>query len=124
MIKLILGLMVIIASLMVITTASADGRENPNNNYPTIYGQSIVAENHYSILNQHGTPGNYDISYDGNTCFRWLSDSQPVVVADPDIITYTTPVDDFDLVHIIACECSYGHKENLWDKYPETNQAY
>ena len=108
MVKLIIGLMVIIASLMVITTASADELDNPSNAYPTIYGQSMVAENYYVLVNEYGTPGNYDISYDGNTCFRWFTSFTPVVVVDPNVITYTTPVDDFDLVHIIACERSYG----------------
>ena len=83
---------------------SADELDNPSNAYSTVYGTSIVAENHYVLVNEYGTPGNYDISYDGNTCFRWLTSSTPVVVSNPTIITYTTPVDDFDLVHIIACE--------------------
>ena len=71
---------------------------NPSNAYNIIYGQSIIADNFY----HHN--GNYDIQYDGNTCMRWLTDSMPVVIANPSIITYTTPIDDFDLVHIIACE--------------------
>ena len=92
-----------------INIASADEQvveniENPTNAYPTIYGTSIVAENYYVLLNNTGTPGNYDISYDGNTCMRWLRDDMPVVIANPRIITYTTPVDDFDLISIIACE--------------------
>ena len=78
--------------------------ENPTNAYPTIYGKSIVAENYYVLLLETGTPGNYDISYDGNTCMRWLRDDMPVVIANPRIITYTTPVDDFDLIFIISCE--------------------
>jgi len=87
-----------------INIASADELDNPSNAYPTTYGTSIVSENYYVLVNEYGTPGNYDISYDGNTCFRWLADWMPVVVSNPTVITYTTPVDDFDLVHIIACE--------------------
>ena len=71
---------------------------NPSNAHNIIYGESIIADNFYS----HN--GNYDIQYDGNTCMRWLTDSYPVVIANPSLITYTTPIDDFDLVHIIACE--------------------
>jgi len=84
-----------------VNVASAD---TDYTSFPVIYGSSIVAENHYVLVNAYGTPGNYDISYDGDTCFRWISSSRPVVVSNPQIITYTTPVDDFDLVHIIACE--------------------
>ena len=67
--------------------------ENPDNLYPTIKGTSVVAGN-----------GHYDVAYDGNTCFQWITDWMPVVVENPSIITYTTPVDDFDLIYIIACE--------------------
>ena len=102
MLKLVLGLMVIIASLMVITTASADGRppaeqqkyvqglDHPAQ-LPPAYGNSVVAVN-------------YDIHYDGNTCFRWLNEWLPVTIVNPTVITFTNPVDDFDLVHVIACE--------------------
>lgn len=82
-----------------INIASADHVvENTENAYPTIHGTSIIAENHYR------QNGNYDIQYDGETCMRWLKDDMPVVVSYPRIITYTTPVDDFDLISIIACE--------------------
>ena len=67
--------------------------ENPDNLYPTIYGTAVVARN-----------GHYDVHHDGNTCFQWVTDWMPVVVTSPSIITYTTPVDDFDLISIIACE--------------------
>ncbi len=67
--------------------------ENPDNLDPTIKGTSVVARN-----------GHYDVAYDGNTCFQWITDWMPVVVENPSIITYTTPVDDFDLIYIIACE--------------------
>ena len=67
------------------------GLDNPANIQPTAYGNSIVAVN-------------YDISYDGNTCFRWLNEWLPIVISNPTAITFTTPVDDFDLVHVIACE--------------------
>ena len=80
-----------------INVASAD-EQNPENAWPTVQGTSIIAENHYR------QNGNYDIQYDGETCMRWLKDDMPVVVSYPRIITYTTPVDDFDLISIIACE--------------------
>ena len=67
--------------------------ENPANVYPIVYGTAVVARN-----------GHYDVAYDGNTCFQWITDWMPVVVENPSIITYTTPVDDFDLIYIIACE--------------------
>ena len=67
--------------------------ENPDNLSPTIYGTAVVARN-----------GHYDVHHDGNTCFQWVTDWMPVVVTSPSIITYTTPVDDFDLISIIACE--------------------
>ena len=78
-----------------VNVASAD---TDYTSFPVIAGTSIVADNHYS------QNGNYDIHYDGQTCFRWINDRMPVVVSNPQTITYTTPVDDFDLVHIIACE--------------------
>ena len=83
-----------------INVASADEQvvQNPENAWPTVQGTSIIAENHYR------QNGNYDIQYDGNTCMRWLQFDMPVVVSHPRIITYTTPVDDFDLISIIACE--------------------
>ena len=71
---------------------------HPSNAHDIIYGSSIIADNFY----HHN--GNYDIQYDGNTCFRWLTVSMPVVVANPTIITYSDPIDDFDLLNIIACE--------------------
>ena len=71
---------------------------NPSNAHDIIYGKSIIADNFYS----HN--GNYDIQYDGNTCMRWLTDSYPVVIANPSIITYSSPIDDFGLLNIIACE--------------------
>ena len=95
---------IIVMCQVTAVVVSADELDNPSNAYPTTYGTSIVSENYYVLVNEYGTPGNYDISYDGNTCFRWLTSSTPVVVSNPTIITYTTPVDDFDLVHIIACE--------------------
>jgi len=104
LVAIILLALAIIGLSGAVELASADGLENPANTHSVIYGSSIVAENHYVLVNAYGTPGNYDISYDGDTCFRWISSSRPVVVSNPQIITYTTPVDDFDLVHIIACE--------------------
>ena len=81
---------------------SADGNvyesHNPSNAHEIRYGYSIVADNHYH------QNGNYDIQFDGSTCFRWLRDWYPVVVAYPNIITYTDYIDDFDLIEIIACE--------------------
>lgn len=71
---------------------------NPSNAHNIIYGKSIIADNFY----HHN--GNYDIQYDGNTCMRWLTDSYPVVIANPSIITYSNPIDDFDVLNIIACE--------------------
>ena len=71
---------------------------NPSNAHDIIYGKSIIADNFYS----HN--GNYDIQYDGNTCMRWLTDSYPVVIPNPSIITYSNPIDDFGLLNIIACE--------------------
>lgn len=71
---------------------------NPQNAHHIIYGQSIIADNFY----HHN--GNYDIQYDGTTCMRWLTDYMPVVIANPTTITYTDPIDDFDLLRIIACE--------------------
>jgi len=102
MFKVLIGLMVIIASLMVITTVSADeippaeqqkyiqGHDNPTQ-LPPAYANSIVAVN-------------YDIHYDGNTCFRWVNEWLPVTIVNPTAITFTNPIDDFDLVHVIACE--------------------
>tara|TARA_Y100000296_G_scaffold70541_1_gene85298 strand:+ start:1035 stop:1379 length:345 start_codon:yes stop_codon:yes gene_type:complete len=85
-----------------VQTASADGNvfesHNPSNAHEIQYGYSIVADNHYR------QNGNYDIQFDGNTCFRWLTDWLPVVVAYPKIITYTDSIDDFDILEIIACE--------------------
>jgi len=76
---------------------------HPTNAHDIQYGYSIIAENFYTLRNQQRA-GNYDIQYDGNTCMRWLTDSMPVVVANPSIITYSDPIDDFDLLNIIACE--------------------
>ena len=67
--------------------------ENTATEYPIVHGTAVVARN-----------GHYDVAYDGNTCFQWITEWMPVVVENPSIITYTTPVDDFDLVNIIACE--------------------
>ena len=67
--------------------------ENTATEYPIVHGTAVVARN-----------GHYDIHYDGNTCFQWILKDIPVVVENPSIITYTTPVDDFDLIYIIACE--------------------
>jgi hypothetical protein len=71
---------------------------HPSNAHDIIYGKSIIADNFY----HHN--GNYDIQYDGNTCMRWLTNSMPVVIPNPSIITYSDPIDDFDLLNIIACE--------------------
>ena len=71
---------------------------NPSNAHDIIYGKSIIADNFYS----HND--NYDIQYDGNTCMRWLTDSYPVVIANPTTITYSDPIGDFDILNIIACE--------------------
>jgi hypothetical protein len=95
---------IIVMCQVTAVVVSADELDNPSNAYPTTYGTSIVSENYYVLVNEYGTPGNYDISYDGNTCHRWITSSVSVVVSNPTVITYTTPVDDFDLVHIIACE--------------------
>ena len=96
----IIGLVYLVA--IGVNVASADGNvyesHNPSNAYEVSYGYSIVADNHY----HHN--GNYDIQYDGNTCMRWLRDWFPVVVAYPNIITYTDYIDDFDLLEIISCE--------------------
>jgi|TARA_R110002033_G_C3752385_1_gene226331 hypothetical protein len=66
--------------------------------HEVIYGQSIIADNHYS------QNGNYDIHYDGQTCFRWINDRMPVVVLNPSVVTYSNPIDDSSLLNIIACE--------------------
>ena len=71
---------------------------NPSNAHEIIYGKSIIADDFYS------QNGNYDIQFDGDTCMRWLTDSYPVVIANPTTITYSDPIDDFDLLNIIACE--------------------
>ncbi len=71
---------------------------NPENKYPIVWGNSIVADNQYH------QNGNYDINYDGDTCFRWVTESMPVVVASPRIITFTPYIDDIDITHIISCE--------------------
>ena len=84
---------IIVMCQVTAVVVSADELDNPSNAYPTTYGTSIVSENYYVLVNEYG-----------NTCFRWLADWMPVVVSNPTVITYTTPVDDFDLVHIIACE--------------------
>jgi hypothetical protein len=94
---------VILVSLAVIglsgavEVASADSGTDFSS-FPVIEGTSIVADNHYS------QNGNYDIHYDGQTCFRWINDRMPVVVSNPKIITYTNPIDDSSLLNIIACE--------------------
>ena len=99
-IAVFVGIIYSIAVGINIVSADANVHDvhNPSNAHNIIYGESIIADNFYS----HN--GNYDIQYDGNTCMRWLTDSYPVVIANPSLITYTTPIDDFDLVHIIACE--------------------
>ena len=91
----------ILIAMLSIRIASAD---TDYASYPITYGESIVSENYYVLVNETGTPGNYDVHFDGVTCFRWISDSLPVVVLHPRIITYTDPIDDFDLINIIACE--------------------
>ena len=60
---------------------------------PALYVTSVA------IRNNH-----FDIHYDGSTCFQWYTATLPLTVQHPSLITYTTPVDDFDLVNIIACE--------------------
>ena len=94
---------IVYAAVVGINIAYADDdtqnyRTNPSNAHDIIYGKSIIADNFY----HHN--GNYDIQYDGNTCMRWLTDSYPVVIANPSIVTYSDPIDDFDLLNIIACE--------------------
>lgn len=78
--------------------ANTHSLHNPSNAHEVIYGQSIIADNFYS------QNGNYDIQFDGTTCMRWLTDSYPVVVANPATITYSDPIGDFDLLNIISCE--------------------
>ena len=94
---------IVYAAVVGINIAYADDdtqnyRTNPSNAHDIIYGNSIIADNFY----HHN--GNYDIQYDGNTCMRWLTSSMPVVIPNPSIITYSDPIDDFDLLNIIACE--------------------
>ena len=94
---------IVYAAVVGINIAYADDdtqnyRTNPSNAHDIIYGKSIIADNFY----HHN--GNYDIQYDGNTCMRWLTNSMPVVIPNPSIITYSDPIDDFDLLNIIACE--------------------
>lgn len=72
--------------------------ENPANKFAIVYEQSIVADHLYR------NNGNYDISYDGKTCFRWASPTHPVVIENPSLITYQIPIDDFDEINIISCE--------------------
>jgi len=67
--------------------------ENPENKYPVIYGQSVVVHNNH-----------YDIAYDGKTCFQWVTESMPVVILNPNTVTFTSYIDDMDVTHIIACE--------------------
>jgi len=94
-----LVLAVLLIAILGVSTAFADdSKGNPENKYTVIHGTSIIADNFYR------QNGNYDIQYDGETCLRWLRNDMPVVVSHPRIITYTTPVDDFDLIYIIACE--------------------
>ena len=97
---LLVGIVYAVAVGINITYADGNVHDvhNPSNAHNIIYGQSIIADNFYS----HN--GNYDIQYDGNTCMRWLTDSYPVVIANPSIITYSDPIDDFDVLNIIACE--------------------
>ena len=71
---------------------------NPSNAHEVIYGYSIIADDFYS------QNGNYDIQFDGTTCMRWIREDMPVVIANPTIITYSDPIDDFDIINIIACE--------------------
>ena len=71
---------------------------NPSNAHEVIYGYSIIADDFYS------QNGNYDIQFDGDTCMRWIREDMPVVVANPTTITCSDPIDDFDLLNIIACE--------------------
>jgi len=58
---------------------------------------AVSVYEYITVTNNH-----YDIHYDGNTCFQWLADWHPVVVLHP-IVIYNTPIDDFDLIQIIAC---------------------
>jgi len=86
--------------------------ENPTNKFPMVYEQSIIADNYYR------NNGNYDISYDGKTCFRWASQTHPVVIENPKIITYQIPIDDFDEINIISCESSLsGYLELIASAY-------
>ena len=86
-----------------IQVASADGAVDWSK-YEIWEAQSIVAENHYSILNQHGIPGNYDIHHTGEICYRWIRAETLAVVFLPRIVTYSYPIDDFDLINIISCQ--------------------
>jgi hypothetical protein len=83
--------------------ASADN-DVDYSKYSIIEGKSIVVENHYVLVNDHGTPGNYDIHHDGQVCYRWINQTVLVVVLHPRIVTYSNPIDDFDLINIIACQ--------------------
>jgi len=78
--------------------ANTHSLHNPSNAHEVIYGYSIIADDFYS------QNGNYDIQFDGTTCMRWIREDMPVVIANPTTITYSDPIDDFDLLNIIACE--------------------
>jgi hypothetical protein len=111
--NLVLAVLLVVAVVLVslavvglagaVEVASADGGTDYSK-YSIVEGKSIVAENHYILVNEYGNPGNYDIHHDGQVCYRWMTQTMLGVVLHPRIVTYTTPVDDFDLVHIIACE--------------------
>lgn len=86
--KKLLGLIILIVCMFSAPYAYAD--HNGSSPEVSIYGRLAVTNNHY------------DINYDGETCFQWLTDWHPAVVLHP-IVIYSTPLDDFDLIQIIAC---------------------
>ncbi len=87
--KKFLGLIVLMICVLAVPhLVSADHNEaSPE---VSVYERLTVTNNHY------------DIHYDGETCFQWLTDWHPAVVLHP-IIIYSTPIDDFDLIQILAC---------------------